>query len=103
MKIKLKRNFYAPNAKLYRAVKGGTVDIPAEFCKDLPKDAEFADKKDEAKIEAAKKADEASAKAGAKKADAKKAEPKADAKKDKSAEVDAILGKKNKVRSRLCQ
>ena len=104
MKVKLKRNYYAPNGKLYRSVDG-IQDIPTEFCEKLPKDAEIIDEKAiakakaeaEAKAEAAAKAEAkleaktmAEAKADAKKADAKKGGAKKD--EDKSAEVDKILG-----------
>lgn len=41
MKVKLKRNFFSKDGVLYRAVRGGPTEVPNHLCKDLPKDAEI--------------------------------------------------------------
>jgi len=45
MKVRLQRNFFAPNGIIYRAVKGGTVDIPNELKDVLPSTARGVDGK----------------------------------------------------------
>lgn len=84
MKVRLKRNFFSTDGKLYRAVRGEATEMPSTLFGQLPKDAKIEDKKflaEEEKIKAkaafdvkAKVAASAQAVANAAKADAEEAE-----------------------------